>query len=43
MSSDENCTAEIEYFSTNNSTEEKLLGVKFDSNFSFENNVTSLC
>ena len=29
--------------SNENSTEEKLLGVKFDSNLSFENHVTSLC
>ena len=41
--SDKSCTAKIEGFSINNSTEEKLLGVKFDSNLSFENNVTSLC
>ena len=41
--SDKSCTAKIEDFSINNSTEGKLLGVKFDSNLSFENNVTSLC
>ena len=43
VSSNESCTAKIEDFSIRNSTEEKLLGVKFDSNFSFENHVTSLC
>ena len=43
MSSDKTCTAKIEDFSIKNSTEEKLLGVKFDSNLSFENHVTSLC
>ena len=37
------CTAKIEDFSIKNSTEEKLLGVKFDSKLSFENHVTSLC
>ena len=42
-SSDENCTAEIEGFSIKNGTKEQLLGVKFDSNLSFENHVTSLC
>ena len=42
-SSDESCTAEIEGFSIKNSTKEQLLGVKFDSNLSFENHVTSLC
>ena len=42
-SSDESCTAKIEYFSIKNSTEEKLLGVKCDSNLSLENHVTSLC
>ena len=42
-SSNESCTAKIEDFSIKNSTEEKLLGVKFDSNLSFENHVTSLC
>ena len=40
---DESCTAKIEDFSIKNSTEQKLLGVKFDSNLSFENHVTSLC
>ena len=34
VSSDEGCTAKIEDFSIKNSTEEKLLGVKFDSNLS---------
>ena len=43
VSSNESCTAKIEHFSINNSTEEKLLGVKVDSNLSFENHVTSLC
>ena len=43
VSSDENCTAKIEDFSIKNSTKENLLGVKFDSNLSFENHVTSLC
>ena len=43
MSSDESCTAKIEDFGIKNSTEEKLLGVKFDSNLSFENHVISLC
>ena len=43
VSSDENCTAKIEDFSIKNSTKEKLLGVKFDSNLSFENHVISLC
>ena len=43
VSSDERCTAKIEDFSIKNSTEEKLLGVKFDSNLSFEGHVTSLC
>ena len=38
VSSNESCTAKIEDFSINNSTEEK-----FDSNLSFENHVTSLC
>ena len=32
VSSDESCTAQIEDFSFKNSTEEKLLGVKFDFN-----------
>ena len=43
VSSNESCTAKIEDFSTKNSTGEKLLGVKFDYNLSFENHVTSLC
>ena len=43
VSSDEVCTAKIEDFTIENSTEEKLLGVKFDSNLSFEGHVTSLC
>ena len=43
VSSNESCKAKIEDFSIKNSTEEKLLGVKFDSNLSFENHVTSLC
>ena len=40
VSSDESCTAKIEDFSIKNSTEEKLLGAKFDSKLSFENHVT---
>ena len=40
VSSDESCTAKIEDFSIKNSTEEKPLGVKFNSNLSFENHVT---
>ena len=43
VSYDERCTAKIEDFSINNSTEEKLLGIKFDSNLSFKCHVTSLC
>ena len=43
VSSNESCTAKIEGFSIKNSTEEKLLRVKFDYNLSFENHVTSLC
>ena len=43
VSSNESCTAQIEDFSIKNCTEEKPLGVKFDSNLSFENHVTSLC
>ena len=43
VSSDESCTAKIEDFSIENSTEQKLLGVKFHSNLSFESHITSLC
>ena len=43
VSSNESCTDKVEVFSIKNSTEEKLLGVKFDSNLSFGNHVTSLC
>ena len=43
VSSDESCTAKIEDFNIKNSIEEKLFGVKFDSNLSFESHVTSLC
>ena len=43
VSSNESCTTKIEDFSIKNSTEEKLLGVKFDANLSIENHVTSLC
>ena len=37
VSSDESCTAKIENFSIKNNSEEKFLGVKFDSKLSFEN------
>ena len=43
VSSDESCTAKIEHFSIKNSTKQKLLGVKFDSNLSFESHITFLC
>ena len=43
VSSYESCTTEIEDFSIKNSTKEKLLLVKFDSNLSFESRVRSLC
>ena len=42
VSSDESCTAKTEDFRTKNSTEEKLLSVKFDSNLYFQNHVTFL-
>ena len=42
VSSDESCTNTIGDFIIKNSTEEKLLGVKFDSNLSFENHFASL-
>ena len=42
MSSDESSLDKIEDCSIKTSTEEKLLEVKFDSNLSFENHVTSL-
>ena len=42
VSSDENCTAKIEDFNIKISTEEKLLGVKFDSNLSFESVMSPL-
>ena len=43
VSSDKKCTAKIEDFSVKKSTEEKLLGAKFDSNLSFESHDTFLC
>ena len=43
VSSDESCTTKIEDFNIKNSTEEKLFGVRFDSNLSFESHITSLC
>ena len=43
VSSDKRCAAKIEDFSIKNSTEEKLLVVKFDSNLSSEGHITSLC
>ena len=42
MSANESCTVKIGDFSIKNNTEEKLLRVKFDSNISFEDHVTSL-
>ena len=38
-----NITAKVEGFSIKNSTEEKLLCIKFDSKLLFENHVSSLC
>ena len=43
VNSDERCTAKIEDFNIKNGTEEKLLGVNFDSNLSFGSHITSLC
>ena len=43
VTSDESYTAKIEDFIIKNSTERKLLALKFDSNLSFENHFTSLC
>ena len=43
VSSDESFISNIEDFSINNITDEKLLRVKFDSYLSFENHVTCLC
>ena len=43
VSSDESCTVKIEDFNTKISTKEKLLGVKFDFNLSFESHITCLC
>ena len=43
VSSDKVCTAKIENFSIKNSTEEKLLGVRFNSNLSFEDHISCLC
>ena len=43
VSSDESCTDKIEDFSIKNCTEIKLLGIKLNSNLSFQNHVTSLC
>ena len=40
---DTDVTAKIGEFDVKNSREEKLLGVKIDSKFSFENHVSSLC
>ena len=43
VSSDESSTAKIKDLNIKNSTEEKLLGVKFDSKLPSENHFTSLC
>ena len=43
VSSGGRCTAKIEDFSIKNSTKEKQLGAKFDSNLSFESHITSIC
>ena len=42
VSSDKNCTAKIEDLSTENIPIEKPLWVKFNSNHSFENHISSL-
>ena len=43
LSTDEKFTAKIEDFNIRKSTEEKLLGLKFDSDLVFENLVTFFC
>ena len=43
LSTDEKFTAKIEDFNIRNSTEEKLLGLKFDSDLVFENLVIFFC
>ena len=43
VSTDEKFTAKIEDFNIKNSTKEKLLGLKFDSDLVFENLVTFFC
>ena len=40
---DNDVTTKIGEFDAKNSREEKLLGVKIDTNLSFENHVSSLC
>ena len=43
VTSNTNITAKIEDLNIKNKTEEKRLGIKFDSEPSFENHVSSLC
>ena len=43
LSTDEKFTAKIEDFNIKNSTKEKLLGLKFESDLVFENLVTFFC